>query len=58
MDETLAWRCLHWIETTGGDQTVMISSDLFLRTQLGICGIRPESFLIFSEPISVNEEGI
>lgn len=56
MDETVAWRCLHWIETPGVDQTVMISSDLFLRTQL--CGIRPEAFLIFDEAISVYEEGI
>lgn len=30
MAETLPWRCLHEIEIADGDQTVMVSSDLFL----------------------------
>lgn len=58
MAETLPWRCLHGIEIADGDQTVMVSSDLFLRTLFSVYGIRPEKFWIFDEAISICDEAI
>lgn len=46
------------METAGGDQTVKVSSDLFLHTLFSVYGIRPENFWIFDEAISICDEAI
>lgn len=56
--ETLAWRCVHGMETADSDQTVKVSSDLFLQTLFSVYGIRPENFWIFDEAISICDEAI
>lgn len=49
----LAWRGVHRMKTADSDQTVKVSSDLFLQTLFSVYGIRPENFWIFGEAISI-----